>query len=53
MVMHYKGAGTGVDPNSIEQLDIPQMDAPPALDFGPPPGLDSGPPPGLAPPAKP
>ena len=59
MVMHYKGAGTGVDPNSIQQLDIPQMEALPPLDLGgggglpglsPPPDL-GGPPPGLAPPS--
>ena len=35
MVMHYKGAASTIDPNSIK-IDIPQMDAPP-LDFGPPP----------------
>jgi tripartite ATP-independent transporter DctM subunit len=34
MVMHYKGAASTVDPNSIN-IDIPQMDMPP-LDFGPP-----------------
>ena len=36
MVMHYKGAGTGVDPASIQQLDIPQMEDMPPLDFGAP-----------------
>ena len=36
MVMHYKGAGTGVDPASIQQLDIPQMEDMPPLDFGTP-----------------
>ena len=34
MVMHYKGAGTGVDPASIQQLDLPQMEGLPPLDFG-------------------
>ncbi|WP_315705201.1 MULTISPECIES: TRAP transporter large permease subunit [unclassified Bradyrhizobium] len=34
MVMHYKGAASTVDPNSIK-IEIPQIDAPP-LDFGPP-----------------
>ena len=65
MVMHYKGAGTGVDPNSIQNFDIPGIDlAPPAgleglggppADLAPPSGLappaDLAPPPGLAPPA--
>ncbi|HEX2528302.1 MAG TPA: TRAP transporter large permease subunit [Geminicoccus sp.] len=47
MVMHYKGAGTGIDPESIQQLDIPGLDGDqPAFDFGTPEGLD-----GLAPPA--
>jgi TRAP-type mannitol/chloroaromatic compound transport system permease large subunit len=54
MVMHYKGVGTGVDPASIQQLDIPQMDDLPPLDFGAPPGLEgSGAPPGLEGPASP
>ena len=34
MVMHYKGALSTIDPNTIK-IEIPQMDAPP-LDFGPP-----------------
>jgi tripartite ATP-independent transporter DctM subunit len=34
MVMHYKGTST-VDPSKI-QIDIPQVDMPPPLDFGPP-----------------
>jgi TRAP-type mannitol/chloroaromatic compound transport system permease large subunit len=53
MVMHYQGAGTGVDPESIQQLDIPEIDiAPPGgFDFGAPEGLD-GPPADLAPPAE-
>src|SRR5438067_5057370 len=33
-VMHYKGALSTIDPNTIE-IEIPQMDAPP-LDFGTP-----------------
>ena len=54
MVMHYKGAGTGVDPASIQQLDMPQMDDLPPLDLGAPPGLEgSGAPPGLEGPASP
>ena len=54
MVMHYKGVGTGVDPASIQQLDIPQMDDLPPLDFGAPPGLEGGgAPPGLEGPASP
>jgi TRAP-type mannitol/chloroaromatic compound transport system permease large subunit len=35
MVMHYKGALSTIDPNTIK-IEIPQMEAPP-LDFGPPP----------------
>jgi len=35
MVMHYKGAASTIDPNTIK-IDIPQMEAPP-LDFGPSP----------------
>ena len=34
MVMHYKGAASTVDPNSVK-IDIPQIELPP-LDFGPP-----------------
>jgi tripartite ATP-independent transporter DctM subunit len=34
MVMHYKGTST-VDPSKI-QIDIPQVEMPPPLDFGPP-----------------
>ena len=33
MVMHYKGAASGVDASKI-QIDLPQMEMPP-LDFGP------------------
>ncbi len=36
MVMHYKSAGTGVDPASIKQLDIPTLEGLPPLDLGPP-----------------
>src|SRR6266852_352742 len=35
MVMHYKGALSTIDPNTIK-IDIPQMELPP-LDFGPAP----------------
>ena len=35
MVMHYKGALSTIDPNTIK-IEVPQMDLPP-LDFGPPP----------------
>jgi hypothetical protein len=34
MVMHYKGAASTIDPNTIK-IEIPQQEAPP-LDFGPP-----------------
>jgi tripartite ATP-independent transporter DctM subunit len=34
MVMHYKGAVSTVDPNTVK-IDIPQIELPP-LDFGPP-----------------
>ena len=34
MVMHYKGALSTIDPNTIK-IEIPQMELPP-LDFGPP-----------------
>ena len=32
MVMHYKGAGTGVDPSKIK-IELPQIDLPPPLEF--------------------
>jgi tripartite ATP-independent transporter DctM subunit len=35
MVMHYKGAASTIDPNTI-QIEVPQFEPPP-LDFGPPP----------------
>ena len=50
MVMHYKGAGTGVDPSTIQNLDLPQMEDLPPLDLGPGGGLP-GLEPGLEPPA--
>ena len=53
MVMHYKGVGSGVDPNSIQDLGIPQMETMPPLDFGPPGALPGLEPPGDAPPASP
>jgi hypothetical protein len=34
MVMHYKGALSTIDPNTIK-IEVPQIDLPP-LDFGPP-----------------
>jgi len=34
MVMHYKGAASTIDPNTIK-IEVPQMDLPP-LDFGQP-----------------
>jgi hypothetical protein len=34
MVMHYKGVGTGVDPNKIN-IEIPQIEVAP-IDLGPP-----------------
>ena len=36
MVMHYKGAASGVDPDKVN-IEVPQIDLPPALDFGSPP----------------
>jgi tripartite ATP-independent transporter DctM subunit len=36
LVMHYKGAGTGIDPNKVKiEIELPDMPAP--LDFGVPP----------------
>jgi len=36
LVMHYKGAGTGIDPSKVKiEIEMPDMPAP--LDFGPPP----------------
>ncbi|MDW8123756.1 MAG: TRAP transporter large permease subunit [Geminicoccaceae bacterium] len=36
MVMHYKATGTGIDPATIKQLDIPALELLPPLDLGPP-----------------
>jgi tripartite ATP-independent transporter DctM subunit len=36
MVMHYKGAASTIDPNKVK-IEIPQVDLPPPLDFGPAP----------------
>ena len=36
LVMHYKGAGSQVDPSKIK-IEIPPPDLPPPLDFGEPP----------------
>jgi len=34
--MHYKSAGTGIDPSKVKiEIEMPDMPAP--LDFGPPP----------------
>jgi hypothetical protein len=35
MVMHYKGTGVATDPSKIK-IDLPQIELPPPLDFGPP-----------------
>ena len=35
MVMHYKGVASVIDPNNV-QINIPQIELPPALDLGPP-----------------
>jgi len=35
MVMHYKGALSTVDPNKV-RIELPQIDLPPPIDFGPP-----------------
>jgi TRAP-type mannitol/chloroaromatic compound transport system permease large subunit len=35
MVMHYKGTGPTTDPSKIK-IDLPQIELPPPLDFGPP-----------------
>jgi TRAP-type mannitol/chloroaromatic compound transport system permease large subunit len=42
MVMHYKSAGTGIDPASIKQLDLPGLPGIPGLEGLPP--IDLGPP---------
>jgi tripartite ATP-independent transporter DctM subunit len=38
LVMHYKGTGPTIDPSKI-QIEIPQPDLPPPLDFGEPPKI--------------
>jgi len=38
MVMHYKGAGTGIDPNKVK-IEIPQIGIPPPVDFNVPPKI--------------
>jgi len=38
MVMHYKNTGTNIDPSKI-QIEIPQIDLPPPLDFSEPPKI--------------
>jgi TRAP-type mannitol/chloroaromatic compound transport system permease large subunit len=38
MVMHYKGVGTGVDPDKVK-IEIPQLDDLPPLDFSQPPSI--------------
>jgi len=35
MVMHYKGALSTVDPNKVK-IELPQVELPPPIDFGPP-----------------
>lgn len=46
-VTYWLDAGPTVDPSTIQQLDIPQLDDAPPLDLGQPPGGDLAPPPGL------
>jgi hypothetical protein len=36
MVMHYKGLGTGIDPNKVK-IEVPQIELPPSIDFSEPP----------------
>jgi hypothetical protein len=38
LVMHYKSTGTNIDPSKI-QIEIPQIDLPPPLDFSEPPKI--------------
>jgi TRAP-type mannitol/chloroaromatic compound transport system permease large subunit len=38
LVMHYKGTGPAVDPSKI-QIEIPQIELPPMLDFSEPPKI--------------
>jgi TRAP-type mannitol/chloroaromatic compound transport system permease large subunit len=60
MVMHYKGVGSGVDPSTIQNLDLPEIEGLPPLDLGTGgglPGLEApggapAPLPGLEPPPQ-
>jgi hypothetical protein len=36
--MHYKGAGTGIDPNKVK-IEVPQIGIPPPIDFNAPPKI--------------
>jgi hypothetical protein len=38
LVMHYKGAASTIDPSKVK-IEIPQIDLPPPIDFGPPPKI--------------
>jgi hypothetical protein len=38
MVMHYKAGLSTIDPNKV-QIDIPQIDLPPPIDFSQPPTI--------------
>jgi TRAP-type mannitol/chloroaromatic compound transport system permease large subunit len=38
MVMHYKGSGPKIDPNKVK-IEIPQIEAPPPIDFNAPPKI--------------
>jgi tripartite ATP-independent transporter DctM subunit len=38
MVMHYKGVGSGIDPNKVK-IEVPQIELPPPLDFNAPPKI--------------
>jgi hypothetical protein len=38
MVMHYKGVGTGIDPNKVK-IEVPQIDMPAPLDLSQPPSF--------------
>jgi hypothetical protein len=38
MVMHYKGLGTGIDPNKVKiEIELPDISIP---DIGPPPAIE-------------